>query len=387
MPPEYGIEFFTIGLDEYLDIIENEYLEDYIKNGGASFKLVVGIYGSGKTHFLYCVRNLGWKHNFVVSHVSLSKNSSPFSKMELVYKEIMKNITQPLSKEELISGYGKGINNFIRNWIASKRLEYEKKGLDEEEITKLILEETNNWDNIESISFKRAVKKGVEFYIDNKIDDYENIIQWLQGEGYNSKVHKNYGILEKIDKSTAFVMIRSLVQWVKILEYSGLIIFFDEAEQIPSLSSKDKEAILSNLRELIDECSNVRFSNIMVFYAVPDKNFLDGRTQVYEALKQRLSTFFDITNPRGVEINLDNLSTDILTFLRNLGNKLKGIYMTAYNCNLNEVLVKNFIEQLTEKVYNERYGDEGYKRRFVKQCVLGLDYIRVNNKIPNLESI
>jgi len=57
-PPEYGFQFFTEGLDPYLSIIEDEYLGSYINQGGSAFKLVVGVYGGGKTHFLYCVRDI-----------------------------------------------------------------------------------------------------------------------------------------------------------------------------------------------------------------------------------------------------------------------------------------------------------------------------------------
>lgn len=56
-PPEYGFQFFTAGLDDYLNIIHQEYLKTYIKEeGGAAVKIVIGAYGGGKTHFLYCIR-------------------------------------------------------------------------------------------------------------------------------------------------------------------------------------------------------------------------------------------------------------------------------------------------------------------------------------------
>ncbi len=56
-----------------LDAIKEEYLATFIKDGGSSFKLVVGIYGGGKTHFLYCVRDAGWAQHFAVSYVSLKE--------------------------------------------------------------------------------------------------------------------------------------------------------------------------------------------------------------------------------------------------------------------------------------------------------------------------
>src|SRR5204863_5649818 len=70
-PPDYGVQYFSVGLDDYLNVIDEEYLSSYIRDGGSIFKLVEGIYGGGKTHFLYCVRDKGWAHGFVVSYISL----------------------------------------------------------------------------------------------------------------------------------------------------------------------------------------------------------------------------------------------------------------------------------------------------------------------------
>ena len=57
-PPDYGFQYFSAGLGLYLGVIEDEYLRDFIREGGSSFKMVVGPYGGGKTHLLYSVREL-----------------------------------------------------------------------------------------------------------------------------------------------------------------------------------------------------------------------------------------------------------------------------------------------------------------------------------------
>jgi hypothetical protein len=115
IPPQYGFQFFTAGLEPYLSVIEEEYLASFIKQGGSAFKMVVGVYGGGKTHFLYCVRDIAWNHNFAVSYVSLSPGESPFHKLELVYSAIVRNIVAPLTADELLSGYEPGIGAFLRN--------------------------------------------------------------------------------------------------------------------------------------------------------------------------------------------------------------------------------------------------------------------------------
>ena len=53
LPPEHGIEFVTVGLDEPLKILDEHYLKAMEKGGrGSAFKLIRGSFGAGKTHFL-----------------------------------------------------------------------------------------------------------------------------------------------------------------------------------------------------------------------------------------------------------------------------------------------------------------------------------------------
>jgi len=48
-PPEYGFQYFTAGLDIYLNTIDEEYLRSFVRDGGSAFKMVIGAYGGGKT--------------------------------------------------------------------------------------------------------------------------------------------------------------------------------------------------------------------------------------------------------------------------------------------------------------------------------------------------
>ena len=56
-PPEFGVQYFSVGLDDYLNVIDEEYLSTFISFGGSAFKLVVGMYGGGKNSFpVLCAR-------------------------------------------------------------------------------------------------------------------------------------------------------------------------------------------------------------------------------------------------------------------------------------------------------------------------------------------
>mgnify|MGYP000467191672 CR=1 FL=1 len=382
IPPGYGFQFFTAGLDPYLSVFEDEYLSSFIGQGGSAFKMVVGVYGGGKTHFLYSVRDLAWKNNFVVSYVSLSPGESPFHRLELVYRAIVKGVAVPLTPDELLSGYEQGIVTFLRSWFSTKYHECSGKGLSGDELRQALLNQVESIQGIESISFAKAVKSAFHTLLNNQEEEFVNICQWLSGEGYDPRTHGRYGILQRIDRTTAFPMIRSLTQWIREIGYSGLVILLDEAERVPSLSTKQREQHLNNLREVIDECGHTNFQGVMIFYAVPDENFLEGRAHIYEALKQRVATVFDTLNTTGVKIELEKLSTEPIVFLEQVGDKLKQIYEVAYDHRFDRAASKETIRNIAKAAYEQRFGDIGYKRLFVQKAIQGLHFLKRNGHPP-----
>jgi hypothetical protein len=375
-PPEFGIEEFSVGLDTYLNVIEGEYFENFISMGASAFKLVIGSYGGGKTHFLYSIRNRAWKHGYAVSYVPLSPGECPFSKFELVYKSIVSNLMYPMDWEEIMKPSERGIDGFIRNWFVRKINEFQSSDKKE-----LIIETyLKSLGGIESSSFTNAVRGA--FFTLNKDDEenYEKILQWLKGEDIDRETRNKYRITERLDRSTAFRLIRSLAQWIKTIDYSGLILLFDEAERGISISSsRERRTALDNLRQIIDECGNSRLPGVMIFYAIPDeKQLLEERLEVYEALRQRLMGVLSQSNPTGIRIDLEKLEILPLEFLIELGRKLFKIYKKAYSISLPPETIEATIANIARVAYQQRYADISYRRIFVKTIITAFHFLRQN---------
>lgn len=378
-PPEWGFQYFTVGLEEYLELINEEYLKSYIKeDGGSTFKIVLGAYGGGKTHFLYNIRELAWHQNFVVSYVNLSQEEAPFHRLELVYRAIINNLMYPQTPVEIFKGRERGIEPFIINWYERQLSIFNSSSIQaetlNEELTSYV---TSIQGDIENVNFSKAISQAFMFLHHLRDNDLRDILQWLRLEGYDRNIHRQYGLLHPISRSNAFSMIRSLVQWIRNIGYSGLIILFDEAEQIPSLSSKQRELMLSNLREMIDECGHSSFKNTMIIYALPDENIFEGASNVYEALKQRISSVFDFFNPSGVKINLEDLDSNPLIIMGEAGKKLKAIYEVAYGFSF-PYDMSNVIQLVAQEAYERRFGDIGYMRLFVQGIVKLFHFLRKN---------
>ncbi len=375
-PPEYGFQYFTAGLDAYLNTLEEEYLKTFIKDGGSTFKMVVGPYGTGKTHFLYSIRELAWKYNYVVSYITLSVESTPFHKLEQVYREIVVNLGTPPLEKHYFEGYEKGIDVLIKNWYHNKYNDFFSKLKTREDTLEELARYVDELGTYESTSFKNAIRHAFLNLAKDNEENFSLILQWLKAENPPKNALKEFRIYDKVDKGTAFRMIRSLVQWIRDIGYSGIVVLMDEAEITPSLSSKEKNVLLNNLRSLIDECGHTTFRNSMWIYAVPDETFLEGRSQIYEALRQRLAVVFEgDLNPSGVKIYLEDISPDTIALLREIGEKLAQIYEVAYQFNFDKEILEPSIESIAQDAYKNRFS-VGYKRVFVQNVIKAFHLIR-----------
>ncbi len=375
-PPEFGVEHFTVGLEPYLKVIEEEYLDGILRYNLSSFKLITGNYGGGKTHFLYTVRDLAFRHNYCVAYVSLNPTECPFDKLELVYRGIAANLIAPRPADAPTAVWDKGIESVVRKWHDDQRKLHDR--------TDSLRKYLETLPTTESTSYSNAVRGAFASLLAEDGEGFSDVIQWLKGEDVTKEVRVQHRISERIDKATAFRVLRSLIQWVHAIGYAGLVLLFDEAERGMSISSsRDKRRALDNLRQLVDECGNSRLPGAMVFYAVPDENLLlEGSGGVYEALKQRLRTALNETNPVGVRINLEELGIEPAEFLKRLGARLAILFESAYELKLAEAKRDAIVRALADLAVSAFAFDVGYRRLFV---VSVLDAFHQLRAAPALE--
>ncbi len=378
IPPQWGFQFFSAGLEPFLQVIEQDYLDAFIQDGGSSFKLVVGTYGGGKTHFLYSVRELAWKHDFLVTYCPLSHNDSPLYRLDLVYKSIVTNLMRPLQPDELMSGAEKGLGAFLKGVYSDLSASLDADGLRPAERTaRLQSLAADAVRAVENPNFGRAIRLALEALADNDRDRFDEMLQYLTVDGYHRARLRRYGLLQAIERSQAFASIRSLVTFVRNLRFKGIVILFDEAEQAGTMTARQKEMMLANLREMIDQCSSAAFANVMVFYAIPNERFLtEGRSPAYEALSQRIQTVFDFNNPTGVKIRLDKIARDPAVLMRDIGARLTEVYETAFDVELPLPQKIAVVNAVSEAVAGRTFGDIGYKRLFVQALVRALHALR-----------
>ncbi len=374
-PPEHDVSRINVGNEGYLRVLDYEYFQTLLRIG-ASFKLVQGYYGGGKTHFLYCVRELAWKHGFATAVVELSPAECPYDDSFKVYRAVARRLAlrpaNPLATPDI------GIGDLIRSRVdaevarvsaalgAPETAEAEARARDE---VARWLDKTVARAPCESHSFRQAVVGLGLAWLRGDTALERRLEAWLLGEPVPPGELREAGVYEQLGKANGFTMLRCVTQMVVALGLAGTALLFDEVDRNLSVSAKRSHAIGDNLRQVIDLCGRHQLPNTLFVYAVPPE-FLRNVVPDYPALQQRLKSPvpLSVRSPQAVLIDLEKLDLDPIDLLDRIGEKVLGVFEEARECQLDATLQRQNSRQLAVACVEAMF-EVNHRRLFVKSWV------------------
>ena len=370
-PPEVGIANVNVGNETYLKIIDDVYVQDLVRTvEGSSLKLVQGIYGAGKTHFLFCVRDLAWRSDLLTALVTLSPKESPFHRPLAIYRAVAQRIELPRGPE---GEQTRGIDDVIRHDLEVRV------AVDGKEATRAWVDET-----LARHSFRDAVVGYARAVLDGEGETVQRLGAWLRGEELTLSQAKAANVFEVPSNENGFGMLRSLVQLVHRLGHEGLVLLLDEAERRLSVEAKPTKATaeaMDHLRELIDLCGREELPRTLILYAVTPA-FTANVLPLYPALQQRLGQpiqFLSLHNPKAPVIDLEVLDLEPRRFLIEVGRRLVRVARRAYEWNVDESIAEMNLDRLATFVVDEQL-EAGHRRFFVKLWIRLLDQQRIGGQ-------
>lgn len=370
-PPTDGIQHFNVGNKSLLDALDEFYLSSYLQDGGAAYKMVVGDYGAGKSHFLYCLRDIAWQRNFAVVKVDLSPAETPYNDQKLVYQAVANNIiwheaTEGISDES-------GLMRFLQGTL--ERITGSEISLDT--LSNPLyrgLVDTLEMAAVDSPAYQTAVIATFDALIRQQEERLDALSRWLMGEKTSpadTKILREVGVTGKIFRTNAFRMLRSLCQMIRALSYSGLILLFDEVDRMASVGGKAEKLATDTLREVIDR-TREDLPGAMFIYAVPPQ-FINDIVPKYPALQQRVRApgRFSRINHFSPIISLDHLDLNEDDLMIGIADKLIPIYEIAFEAELDHKIQRaNAV--ILANVARDTYLDVSHRRLFVKCFVTEL---------------
>ena len=234
--PRVGLPYITVGREAEIGALLHDI--DIIAEGGASFRFIVGKYGSGKSFLLQTIRNYVMDKGFVVVDADLS----PERRLQgtkgqglATYKELIRNMSTKTRPE------GGALTLVLDRWLSGVQSEAaDESGLSPDDPALAKLTERKIREVIGALSemvhgfdFSKLLTIYYRAYTAGDDDGKAKVVKWFRGEYTTKTEAKNeLGVNIIITDDDWFDYIKLFALFLQKAGYSGLLILIDELVNI-----------------------------------------------------------------------------------------------------------------------------------------------------------
>jgi len=181
--PRIGLEYITVGRAQEIAAILHDI--DMIEDGSASFRFIVGKYGSGKSFLLQTIRNYATAKGFAVVDADLSPErrfAGTKGQGLATYKELIQNLSTKTKPD------GGALPLILERWIsgiqASVKAETELEGdAFDRQVEKQIYAVAGSLEGmVNGFEFAKAVVAYWQAYRQDDAAMKSNVLKWFRGE-------------------------------------------------------------------------------------------------------------------------------------------------------------------------------------------------------------
>ncbi len=232
--PRVGLEYITVGRAQEIAAILQDI--DLIEEGGASFRFIVGKYGSGKSFLIQTIRNYATAKGFAVVDADLSPErrfAGTKSQGLATYKELIQNLSTK-SKPD-----GGALPLILEKWIsgiqASVKAQCDASGDDFDELVeRQIFAVAGSLEGmVNGFEFAKAVAAYWNAYRHGDEAMKSNVLKWFRGEYPSRKEAKeDLGIHFIVNDETWYDFLKIFASFLVGAGYKGLLVLIDELVNI-----------------------------------------------------------------------------------------------------------------------------------------------------------
>ncbi|MCL2560307.1 MAG: ATP-binding protein [Turicibacter sp.] len=293
--PRVGLEYITVGRTQEI----NAFLHDIaiIADGGATFRFIVGKYGSGKSFLLQTIRNYAAAKGFVVVDADLSPErrfAGTKGQGLATYRELVRNMSVK-SKPD-----GGALPLILEKWISGIQSEVAEGGgapgtsAFNEEVEKRIFKVTNELEGmINGFEFAKAL---VAYWRAYQVDDAavkSNVLKWFRGEYASKKEAKDeLDINFIVTDETWYDFLKIFATFMVNAGYQGILVMVDELVNVFKISHKvSRENNYEKLLTMYNDALQGKAKHIGFLMGCTPQCVEDRYRGIfsYEALRSRLA--------------------------------------------------------------------------------------------------
>ena len=294
--PRVGLPYITVGRKNEIQALLHDV--DIISDGGASFRFIVGRYGSGKSFLLQTIRNHVMDRGFIVADADLS----PERRLQgtkgqglATYRELIGNLSTKTKPE------GAALSLILDRWINSvQSIAISESGLSPGDInlTKLvdqkIYEVTSALSEmVHGYEFARLISQYYHAYVNGDDELKMKIIRWFRGEYSTKKESKEeLGVNIIISDDDWYDYLKLFASFFRLAGYVGMMIMIDELVNIYKISNSiTRQNNYEKILTMYNDALQGKAKYIGIIMGATPQTIEDKRRGVfsYEALRSRLS--------------------------------------------------------------------------------------------------
>lgn len=294
--PRIGLPYITVGRKAEIEALLHDV--DVIQEGGASFRFIVGRYGSGKSFLLQTIRNYVMDKNFVVVDGDLSpERRLQGSKGQglATYRELIQNLSTKTRPE------GGALTLILDRWINSVQTQVVSEGIASDDPKFEAAVDQKIYGVISSLNelvhgfdFAKLLNMYYHAYMSGDDETKAKVVKWFRGEyRHKTEAKKDLGVDIIISDSDWYEYLKLFATFFKQAGYAGLMIMIDELVniyKIPNAISRqyNYEKILTMYNDTLQ--GKAKYLGIIMCgtpQAVEDRR---RGVYSYEALRSRLAS-------------------------------------------------------------------------------------------------
>ena len=230
--PRVGLPYITVGRDREVAALLHDL--DLVADGGASFRFLVGRYGSGKSFLLQTIRNHAMGRGFVVADADLS----PERRLQgtggqglATYRELIRNLSTKTRPE------GGALNLVLDRWVSNVQSQVTlEDGLTPEDPAFADAMERRIMGTMASVQelvhgydFARLLTMYWRAHLEGDDETKANVTKWFRGEYRNkTEARRELGVGIVIGDDDWYDYLKILATFLVGAGYKGLVILLDE---------------------------------------------------------------------------------------------------------------------------------------------------------------
>lgn len=294
--PRIGLPYITVGRKNEIEALLHDV--DILEEGGASFRFIVGRYGSGKSFLIQTIRNYVMDRGFIVADADLS----PERRLQgtrgqglATYRELIGNLSTKTKPE------GGALTLVLDRWISgiqTQTLQETGGEPGDPALAKAVDQKIYQFTSavselVHGFEFAKLLSLYYHAYLEGDDQRKQGVIRWFRGEFSTKREAKEeLGVNILITDDNWYEYIKIFAVFFRLAGYAGMMIFIDELVnlyKIPNAITRqyNYEKLLTMYNDTLQ--GKARYLGILM--GATPQAIEDKRRGVYsyEALRSRLA--------------------------------------------------------------------------------------------------